>query len=151
MSSLSNSEYLRQKVLAEAETWIGTPYEHMQRCKGAGADCGQFPLGVYYNAGIIPYVTTEYYPKDFHLHRDREWYKELVERFADEISESVLLPADFVLYREGRVFSHGGIVVSWPRIIHSYVGHGVQFADGLQGHYGNRPKRFYRPKAFLSE
>ena len=23
---------------AEAESWIGTPYRHLQRCKGRGAD-----------------------------------------------------------------------------------------------------------------
>ena len=24
---------------AEAESWLGTPYRHLQRCKGRGADC----------------------------------------------------------------------------------------------------------------
>ena len=27
---------------AEAESWLGTPYRHLQRCKGRGADCTLF-------------------------------------------------------------------------------------------------------------
>ncbi len=138
---------LRQRVLDEALSWLGTPFHHLQRCKGAGVDCGQFLLGVYHNAGCIPHIETEYYPRDFHLHRNEEWYKTIVEQFAYVI-HSLPLPADLVLYKVGRVFSHGGIVVEWPKIIHSYISHGVDWADGTQGHLRGKTFQFYRPKAF---
>ncbi len=139
---------LRQKILVEAESWLGTPFEHQQRCKGAGVDCGQFLIAVYHNVGIIPNIKTEYYPRDFHLHRDREWYKELVEEFANEILDSPL-PADVVLYKEGRLYSHGAIVIQWPKIIHAYVSHGVMYSNGTQGHHGPLPRKFFRPKVFV--
>jgi len=140
---------LRNKVLKEAETWLRTPFHHLQRCKGAGVDCGQFLLGVYHNVGIMPNITTEYYPRDFHLHRDREWYKEIVSTYATEMPPNYIpLPADIVLYRIGRVYSDGAIVVDWPRIIHSYVTMGVVYADGTGGWISGHRHVFFRPLAF---
>lgn len=142
------SAELRKAVLLEAESWLGTPFEHMQRCKGAGVDCGQFLLGVFHNVGLIPNVKTDYYPRDFHLHRDREWYTELVEQFSRDLApDEAPLPADLVLFRVGRVYSHGAIVVSWPRIIHSFVTRGVIWADGTQGYLMDKPRKFFRPRA----
>jgi cell wall-associated NlpC family hydrolase len=135
----------RQKVLQVAGEWVGTPFHHLQRCKGAGVDCGQFLLGVFEECGFIPHVKTAYYPRDFHLHRSEEWYKSIVERFSRPITMAEALPADLVLYRVGRVFSHGGIIVEWPRIIHSYVTRGVIYADGTQGHLMSKARVFYRP------
>lgn len=141
------SDALRACVLAEAESWLGTPFEHMQRCKGAGVDCGQFLLGVFHNVGLIPDVTTDYYPRDFHLHRDREWYTELVEEFSRALGpDEPPLPADLVLFKVGRVYSHGAIVVSWPKIIHSFVTRGVIWADGTQGQFMNKSHKFFRPR-----
>jgi cell wall-associated NlpC family hydrolase len=140
------SAALREAVLSEASSWLGTPFEHMQRCKGAGVDCGQFLIGVFYNVGIIPNLKTDYYPRDFHLHRDREWYTELVLNFSRELDSSEIpLPADLVLFKVGRIYSHGAIVVSWPRIIHSFVTRGVIWADGTQGQFMDKPRKFFRP------
>lgn len=137
-----------ERFIEEAMTWIGTPHEHGQRCKGAGVDCGQFLIGVAAAVEIMPAIKVDYYPRDFHLHRDREWYKELVEQYAVEVLFPPK-PGDIILYRQGRLYSHGGIVKSWPVIIHSYGGHGVIEADGTQGRVGNLPRKFFRPKAFL--
>lgn len=136
---------LRQKVLDVAESWLGTPFHHLQRCKGAGVDCGQFLLGVFHEAELIPFVKTPYYPRDFHLHRSEEWYKTIVEQFSRPIEQVEALPADLVLYRVGRVFSHGGIIVEWPKIIHSYVTQGVTYMDGTQGEFRTKSRAFYRP------
>src|SRR5215469_180915 len=74
----------RAAVIAEAKTWLKTPFHHMARVKGAGVDCGQLLLAVYHNAGCMPYIETEYYPRDFYLHSGVEWYKTIVEQYADE-------------------------------------------------------------------
>lgn len=139
----------RNKVLQEAESWHKTPFEHGQRCKGAGVDCGQFLLGVYHNVGYIPYVKTEYYPADFHLHNTREWYKELVEQFAREISGPPQ-PGDLALFKlnDGLVYSHGAVVISWPKVIHAFIRRGVVYADATQGYLKNTPVKFFEPLAF---
>ena len=37
---------------AEAESWLGTPYRHLQRCKGRGADCTLFVGQALLDAGL---------------------------------------------------------------------------------------------------
>jgi hypothetical protein len=36
----------RAEILAEARSWIGTPWLHQASCKGVGADCIGFGAGV---------------------------------------------------------------------------------------------------------
>ena len=81
------------------------------------------------------------YPPDFHLHRDREWYKELADKYGTRID--VPKPGDFALYKIGRIYSHGAIVLDWPRIIHAWVGVGVTQDVGDQGHLTDKDVLFY--------
>ena len=37
----------------EAESWLGTPYRHLQRCKGRGADCTLFIGQALLDAGDV--------------------------------------------------------------------------------------------------
>jgi cell wall-associated NlpC family hydrolase len=139
---------LREAVLKEAREWLGTPFHHFARIKGAGVDCGQFLLAVYERAGAIPHIETPYYPPDFHIHRDTEWYAGIVETWADEISGPPE-PADIALYRIGRVFSHGSIVVKWPTIVHAYIAHRkVEVARGDGGSLAGHTVKFFSPHAF---
>lgn len=112
----------RAAVVAEARTWIGTPYHHQQRVKGAGVDCAQFLAGVYSAVGLIPAIAIPHYPPDWHLHRDAERYLGIVLEHAREIAAAELRPADVVVWRFGRCFSHGAIVIAWPVVVHAYVG-----------------------------
>lgn len=137
----------REVFLNEAKSWLGTPFHHEAMVKGAGCDCGKFLIGVGSNVGFIPVVTVPHYPPDFAFHRDREWYVELLQEWCTEISGSPE-PGDIVLFKQGRLFSHGAIVVDWPRMIHAFVPRGVAYADGTQGKFRDRPVRFFRPRAF---
>jgi cell wall-associated NlpC family hydrolase len=144
-----NGGITRQQVLDEARSWLGTPFHHGQQCKGAGVDCGQFLIGVYYNVGCIPCVETDYYPHDFHLHNRREWYIELISQFSREITGPPQ-PADVVLFKlsGGLVYSHGAIVVQWPKVIHSFIHRGVMWADATQGFLKNSPIKFFEADIF---
>jgi cell wall-associated NlpC family hydrolase len=113
----------RQKAINEAMTWIGTPYQHEARVKGAGVDCGQFLAAVYYNAGLLPEVTVDHYPHDWHLHRSEERYLNIVGQHS--FPDNKKRPGDIALFRFGRCLSHGAIIIEWPTIIHSYIGRGV--------------------------
>lgn len=121
----------RAAVVAEAKTWIGTPYHSCARIKGVGVDCGQLPLAVYHAAGRIREVPVDQYSPQWHLHREEERYLAQVLEFAHEISE-LPLPGDFVLWRVGRCLAHGAIVVDWPVVIHSAVGIGVVQTDAIR-------------------
>lgn len=111
----------RAAVVAEAMSWLGTPWHHRARVKGAGVDCAQFLIGAYVGAGLIAPFDTGDYPRDWHIHRDEERFLPFVLRFAAEIGEADAGPGDVILFRIGRVYSHGALLVDWPQAIHAAV------------------------------
>lgn len=117
----------RAAVIAEATSWLGTPYHHRAMVKGHGVDCAMLPLAVY-RAAVphrMPSFEVPAYPHDWHLHRDVPLYREIVASVARQIQQDEAKPGDFILYRWGRVESHGAILIEPGLIIHSYIGSGV--------------------------
>ena len=122
----------RSNIVRAAKEWLGTPYHHHARIKGAGADCAMFPLAVYQECGILPRkYRPPQYSVQWHLHRSEELYLKELEKFVKEIDVAPQ-PADFIVFRFGRTFSHGAIVVEWPIVIHSYIPYGVLLSDALR-------------------
>lgn len=138
----------RQRVIDLAREWINTPYVHMARVAGSGGDCAMMPLDVYSSAGLVRRLTVEgepgvtdpdipYYPPDWHLHRSAERYLEVVQQLVDEAGGAEMdapgirapQPGDFLLFRFGRAFSHGCIVMEWPICIHAHLHRGVVYVD----------------------
>ena len=132
----------RQAVIAEARTWLRTPHHNGACIKGHGVDCGWLPLAVYHECGLMPKVDPGRYSPQFMLHRDEEWYLQIADRHGKRIAGPPL-PGDFALYKIGRIFSHGAIVIEWPRIIHAYLGIGVCEDLGDQGHLKDREVIFF--------
>ena len=58
------SQASRNTVVAEACTWLHTPYHHRGRLKGIGVDCAQFPLQVYAACSLIDLFAPGDYPPD---------------------------------------------------------------------------------------
>lgn len=111
----------RELVAKEAETWIRTPFHHEGRVKGAGVDCLMLLAEVYERVGVIPHAEAPHYPPDWHMHKDIERYLGGVTQYAREI-EGPPEKGDMALFHFGRTFSHGAIVVEWPRVIHAWWG-----------------------------
>ncbi|WP_018704125.1 NlpC/P60 family protein [Anaeromusa acidaminophila] len=132
----------RAAVVAEALTWLNTPYHHMGRVKGAGVDCGMLIAEVFERAGLIPHLDIGYYPMDWHLHRGAERYLCWVSKYANEVQRDPL-PGDIVLHQWGRCISHGAIVIKWPMVIHSYIGQGVVLADGTKEPLAGRQRAIH--------
>jgi cell wall-associated NlpC family hydrolase len=108
----------REQVVIEALTWLRTPFHHQARLKEVGVDCVMLLAEVYERAGVLPHQEIGYYPPDWHLHRDAERYLMGLLEVAHEVTSP--LPGDVALFKFGRVFSHAGIVIEYPRIIHAY-------------------------------
>ena len=53
------------------------------------------------------------------------------------------------MFKFGRVFSHGAIVVDWPRLIHAYWAIGVVWGNATLHPLKHRPVRFFTPFADL--
>jgi cell wall-associated NlpC family hydrolase len=134
----------RQRVVAEAETWLKTPYHHMGRVKGGGTDCLMLLAEVYAVAGIVPPIDVPFYPPDWNLHRDTERYLQGLVPYAREISGPPQ-SGDVALFKFGRCFAHGAIVVCWPRLIHAWYDAGVVFGDAEQPPLRGRQVRFFDP------
>ena len=133
----------RKLVVQEALSWLRTPYHHMQRVKGAGVDCGQFLIAVYSATGVIRDIDTGYYAQQWASNQREERYLKWIERYACRVD--VPLPGDIVVYLFGRCMSHGGVVVEWPSIVHSYVKLGCLLDHGDKGNLEGRYHRFYSP------
>lgn len=103
------TEDVRQRVVAEARSWVGTPYHNCADIRGVGVDCGMLLLRVYVNCGVFENFDPRPYPHDFHLHRGEEWYKRLLLERGRQVERPQL--GDAILFRVGRIYSHGSIVV----------------------------------------
>jgi len=148
--STADKEKLRAKIIEEAKTWLGTPWHHEARVKGAGVDCGMLILAVYEKLGLIPHVDPPHYGPDFMLHRSDEWYTEIILIFGDEILTEPYLPGDAAVFKHGRIYSHGGIIVDWPIIIHASAPERcVLYGDASQVPISAWPKRIFRHKELL--
>ena len=73
---------------AEAESWIGTPYRHLQRCKGRGADCTLFVGQALVDAGLLTRLEYGYYPRDWHEHTRDEYVLEASHRHMRDCTPS---------------------------------------------------------------
>ena len=141
---MSDIAALRRAVVREAESWIGTPFHHAARVKGAGIDCLMLLAEIYQRAGVCGHIDPPFYVPDWHLHRDAERYSEGLLDYAREIAGPPE-PGDIALFRFGRTFSHGAIVTCWPRLIHAYWAIGVVHGDATLHPLKSRTARFFTP------
>ena len=136
----------RARVVAEARSWLGTPYHHRGKIKGAGVDCAQLPLCVYVGAGMLRDFDTGEYPHDWHQHRDEERYAGFVLGVARELGGiDEVRPGDLILFKFGRAYSHGALVIDLPVLIHaSMKDDQVVLADlDRDAELVDRPARFF--------
>ena len=143
----SDEQIERQRVVAEARSWLRTPYHHNQRLKGGGVDCANLPAAVYAAAGMIPDILPEDYSPQWHLHRDQERYLGKVMDHAREF-DGPPGPGDFVLWKVGRCWAHGAIVIEWPVIIHAVAGQGVILGDALRDAFDKKMLKDREPRLF---
>jgi cell wall-associated NlpC family hydrolase len=137
------SDPRRAAVVAEAQEWIGTPFHHHARVKGAGVDCLHLLAEVYERCGLIGHVEPGYYPADIMLHQGDERFFQGLLGYGREI-EGPPEPGDVALFKYGRIFSHGTIVVAWPRVIHANFAAGaVCWGDANLAPLADRPVRFF--------
>lgn len=142
MSGLVNEADVRAQIVAEAQKWLRTPYHHRARVLGAGVDCSMLLAEVYEGAKLIEHVEPDY-PPDWHLHRSEELYIDWLLRCGGVEIEGPPQPGDVAVWRFGRTFSHGAIVVAWPTVIQAYLSRNVEYASALDEPLASRPVRFF--------
>ena len=109
----------RGAFIAEAKTWLGTPFRDQADVKGGGVDCAMLLVRAAVDTRLVPPFDPRPYPPQWHLHRDEERFLAIVSKLGQEV-EREPIPGDVIVYRVGRCFSHGGIVIENNHVIHAY-------------------------------
>jgi cell wall-associated NlpC family hydrolase len=107
----------RAAVVAYSKKWLGTPFRDQADTMGGGVDCAMLIIRCFVDTGILPPFDPRPYPPRWHLHQSRERFLEWVEQFGIQTDEEKV--GNVVVYREGRCFSHGGIIVDNENIVHA--------------------------------
>lgn len=108
----------REQVIAEARSWIGTPYVPKARVKGVGVDCGGLLYEVY-NPIFGPFANfPQDYTADWAMHSDRERYLDFIMPYVEEVRAPQ--PGDFSLYHLGLAYSHAAILMDDGRYVHAW-------------------------------
>jgi cell wall-associated NlpC family hydrolase len=115
----------RAAVVAEARSWVGTPYHHGQAVKRRGCDCGKLLRAVYVACGVVPDFETPFYSADQMFHVADEFIVGLVQGCGAVEVTGPPLPGDVVLWRHGLSFSHCGIATDWPHVVHAFAREGA--------------------------
>lgn len=137
----------RETILQAAREWIGTPYHHRARVKGAGCDCLMLIVEAFTAAGLLPAdLVVPEYSRDIMFHSDDSSYLDAVLDYCDEVDAPQ--PGDIALWQFGKTYSHGAIVSGWPAVIHAYAPFRqvLEMSVTEDQRLMRRPVRFFSPK-----
>lgn len=137
----------RERIVAEARRWIGTPYHHRARVLGAGCDCLMLIVEAFTVAGLLPAdLVVPDYSHDMMFHSADSSYLDAVLAYCDEVEQP--RPGDVVLWQFGKTWSHGGIVADWPAVIHAYapIGQVIEMSVADDQRLQRRTPRFFTPR-----
>jgi len=135
---------VRERIVAEAMAWVGTPYVHRGMMRGAGVDCATLLICVYGNAGVIERFEPGYYSVEWHLHRREEEYLAHLDPYVEDTTSPK--PGDLVLFRFGRTVAHSGIIVSDTSFVHAWKRSGVVIEQRWNQFWHEHVAKYVRPK-----
>src|SRR5262249_7518255 len=118
---------IRAAIVAEARSWIGTPYLHQASLKGVGCDCLGFVRGVWRAViGVEPELAPAYAP-DWAEATGEESLAEAARRHLTEIAVVELAPGDIMLFRWRAKFpaKHAAIASAGDLMVHAHNGAAV--------------------------
>lgn len=122
--------FSRQKIVASARAWLGTPYVHQASARGAGADCLGLVRGLYTEllgreAEAPPPYTPDWNERrpceEPLLNAARRHLVEAQNRNGAFIAGQVLV---FRIVKTGPA-KHCGVVTAHDQFIHAYAGRAV--------------------------
>lgn len=118
---------MRDAIVAEARSWLGTPYRHQASLKGTGADCLGLVRGVWRAVvGEEPESAPPYTP-DWAEALGQETLLSAARRHMREVAPGRVQAGDILLFRMalGTPAKHAAFVVGEDRILHAYWGRAV--------------------------
>ena len=117
----------RHQIVAEARSWIGTPYQHQASLKGVGCDCLGLVRGVWRALiGDEPQAAPAY-SRDWAEAAREEMLAATARAHLVEIAPSAFRPGDVLLfrYRERYPAKHAAIASAFDMMVHAHDGAAV--------------------------
>lgn len=99
----------REAFVAEARSWIGTPWRHQGQTKGLGADCAGFIRGVIWSLGLAERRNPEYI-LHYSIMPDGVMLRSECDKWLTPISKADMRPGDVLLLRPDKLPQHMGIL-----------------------------------------
>lgn len=109
---------IRAAIVAEALTWMGTPFHDRAGVKAAGVDCLHFIVRVYAAVGVIQDFDPPVYSAQWFQHRDEPLFLDGLAMYAHRVE--IAEPGDIAMFNFGRHAAHGAIVIDHYTMIHAY-------------------------------
>jgi len=118
---------MRSQIVAEARSWIGTPYRHQGSLKGIGCDCLGLVRGVWRVVlGAEPERAPPYAPDWAEAARE-ERLAQAALRHLTPVDIGAFEPGDVLLFRwrAGFAAKHAAIATAPDRMVHAHEGAAV--------------------------
>ena len=114
----------RERIVAAARGWIGTPYRHQGRLKGVGCDCLGLLIGVYREIVVEEVAKVPPYTRDWAEAAARETLREGLRQYLSEVAPAAAGAGDVLLFRwrADLPAKHAGILVAADRMVHAQEG-----------------------------
>ncbi len=114
----------RQKIVAVAQSWIGTPYHHQASVKGIGTDCLGLVRGVYREVYGHEAEAPPAYSPDWAEASGIETMLKAATRHLDRRSRETMTLGDVIIFRlrPSMVAKHAAIIVAPQKMIHAIEG-----------------------------
>lgn len=128
---------LRVQIVAEARSWIGTPWVHQHRAKGEGVDCAGLLTSVAHKLGLSDFDVIDYgrLPDGLEM-------LNICDAHMTRIPVTALQPGDAACMRIARLPQHIGIVGDYVHgglsLIHADSGIGRVVEHQLTGKWLDR-------------
>jgi NlpC/P60 family putative phage cell wall peptidase len=121
------TDRMHDLIVAEARSWIGTPYRHQASLKGVGCDCLGLLRGVWREVvGAEPEAPPPYAP-DWAEAGGAETLLMTARRYLVEAPNAEMRPGDVLLFRwrESLPAKHCAVATSLDTMVHAHDGASV--------------------------
>lgn len=127
MAARLSREATRERALAIATGWIGTPYRHQASRKGVGCDCLGLMIGIWRELYREDVPGRFAYSPDWAETAEGEPLLDALRARCAELDAAEMRPGDVLAFRwqAGAAAKHLALLAEENRIIHAYEGHAV--------------------------
>jgi cell wall-associated NlpC family hydrolase len=141
-------EKRRRALLAEAQSWVGTPFHAHARLKMVGVDCVQLAAALYIATGFLAESEFDigWYPLDGGSHDAKSRVIEWIEQSGKFSLVIEAMPGDLLCFKYGiGVAHHVGVKLEGRQFIHTLLQHMACVVNTDEPRYVKRLQAVYRP------